>query len=93
MREIKNENKYYVEHRVYGAYETRDLHWTVDNCGNRIQQIFEDTEIRQENGNVVAERQMDIGGKSFTVCSIFPITPTSTPTDKILKIIERDLEK
>ncbi len=92
MREIKNENKYYVENQVYGAYETRDLDWISDQKGKK-HRAFEDTEIIRNEDNITLERLMWVDGKSFTVCSVFPFEVESNPTDKMLKVIDIDLEK
>lgn len=92
MREIKNENKYYLENKVYGAYETRDIDWVSDQNGKK-HRAFEDTEISKNEDNITLERVMWVDGKSFTVCSIFPFEAGSNPTDKMLKVIGMDLEK
>lgn len=93
MRKTENENKYYLDNQIFGAYETRDLNWTVDQSGEKSGQIFEDTQISSQDGNIMAERIMWVDGKAFTVCSIFPQAPSSTPTQKMLEIIEQDLKK
>lgn len=90
IREIKNENKYYMDHKVHGAYETRDL--VVISDENK-QMAFEDTELTVKSDRLRSRREMWVDGQTYIVSSIFPAVPTTTPTKKMLQIIEKDLEK
>lgn len=92
MREIKNEAKHYLETKIHGAYETTDINWQSDFDGNH-HRVFDDTEVDTTPEHLITERKMMVDGKAFTVCSIFPSVPTSTPTNKMLNVIENDLEK
>ena len=91
MRKIKDEAKHYLETKILGAYETADIVWQSDLDGN-ICRTFDDSELSRENDNLMTERKMMVDGKVFTVCSIFPIAPNTTPTEKLLKIIDTSVE-
>ena len=87
MREIKNEAKHYLETKILGAYETADIVWQSDSKGD-YHRTFDDTFITQEDDKFVAERTMDIDGRVFKVHSIFPSIITTTPTEKLLSVID-----
>ena len=54
---------------------------------------FRDTVHREFEGHEIRERRMLIGGKCFHISSVFPSTPTATPTDKMLGLIDAELKK
>ncbi len=80
MREIQNK------------YEKDDIYWNSDNEG-LSHRCFYDTDLTSTDDNLITERKMVIDGKTFVVCSVFPQAPKTTATDKMMKIIGKDLEK
>lgn len=54
---------------------------------------FRDTEHWDRDEGFVREREMLIGGKCFHITSVFLDTPTATPTDKLLALIDTEFEK
>lgn len=88
-----NENwKEYRDTGVLGAYhpEYAVSRRTED---GKVETFFRDTVYRVNNDELVPEREMLIGGKRFLVTSVFPDTPTVTPTEKMLSLIDMELEK
>ncbi|MFI3325141.1 MAG: hypothetical protein R3Y35_03090 [Clostridia bacterium] len=87
MREIQNEAKYYMENKVFGAYETTD---TIEN--NQFH-IFKDSKIEISDASHTSERYMDIEGKIYKIHSIFPTEDIVSVSDKLIEIIGNDLSK
>ena len=52
--------------------------------------MFADTELKEQNDSICLERRMIVGGKMFAVRSVFPKKADSTPTDKILSLIDEE---
>ena len=92
MRKIKNEAKHYLETKILGAYETADIVWQSDSKGD-YHRMFDDTFVTQEEDKLVAERTMWVDGKTFTVCSVFSKLAASTPTDKMLRVLDGKLKE
>lgn len=87
MREIKNEAQHYLDTKVLGSYETTDVQWVSDSTG-LYHRSFEDTFIKKSDDCYTIERSMCIDGRVYEICSVFPITPQSTPTKKLLEVID-----
>ncbi len=51
------------------------------------------TAILNDGSQHIVERHMDIEGRTFRVCSVFPMTKQSTPTEKLLTLIDNSLEE
>ena len=82
--------RHYIETGVLGGYETTGIKdKTLD--GKPIP-LFEDTEIKENADTFCLERHMDIAGKKFLVSSVFPKSAASTPTDKLLTLIDKEQE-
>lgn len=92
MRNEKEIAQHYLRTKILGAYENADLIWQSDSDGN-LKRTFDDSFVYSDDKHHTIERDMEVDGKVFRVHSVFPIKSTSTPTKKILKIIESDCEK
>ena len=84
--------KEYLDTGMLGVYrpETAIL-WSSEEGG--VDTIFRDTRYERQDNSLLRERDMLIQGKVFRVTSVFPDTPTATPTDKMLALIDSELEK
>ena len=58
-----------------------------------VETTFRDTMCHVNEDEFVEERKMLIGGKCFHITSVFLDAPTGTPTDKLLALIDTELEK
>ncbi len=92
MREIKSEIKHFLETQILGAYETAEVIWQGDSEGN-LKRTFADSFVYRDENHYTIERNMDVEGKNFRVHSVFPVTAKSTPTKKMLTIIDSNLTK
>ncbi len=89
-RKIKKESQHYIETGIWGSYETAGIKdQTLD--GKPIP-LFEDTELKEQADCLCLERQMEIAGKKFAVSSVFPKAAASTPTEKLLSLIDKEQE-
>lgn len=87
-RKTEKESRHYVEIGIWGSYETagiRDM-----NLHGKPLPIFDDTELKEQTDSFCLERHMEIAGKKFAVCSVFPKTAVVTPTDKLLTLIDKE---
>ncbi|MEW6064943.1 hypothetical protein P378_16500 [Desulforamulus profundi] len=90
-RKTKIESQHYIETGVWGSYETVGIKdRTLD--GKPIP-LFGDTELKEQSDSICLERHMIVGGKKFAVSSVFPKAAASLPTDKLLSLIDKELEK
>jgi hypothetical protein len=87
----KTETHHYLETRILGAYETAEVVWKNDTEGT-YHRTFDDTFTTNDENRHIVERQMDIEGRTFRVCSVFPKTKHSIPTEKLLTFIDNTLE-
>ncbi len=88
LRRVKNLNRHYLETGICGSYDTAGL---IDSKldGTPVV-LFEDTELKEEPDGLCLERRMMVGGKKFAVRSVFPKDAVSTPTDKLLALIDKE---
>lgn len=89
-REVKDECQHYLKTSTSGSYETTGIVDTM--LDNTPVPLFEDTELIEQPDSFCLERHMDIAGKKFRVSSVFPKTAAKTPTDKLLSLIDKELE-
>lgn len=87
-REVEDESRHYIETGIWGSYETVGI---IDNelDGTSVP-LFEDTELKENPDSICLERRMIVGGKKFAVSSVFPKNAVSTPTDKLLTLIDKE---
>ena len=88
----RTEVQHYLETKILGAYETAEVVWKNDTEGT-YHRSFDDTAILSDGNHHIVEREMDIEGRTFKVCSVFPAVKQSTPTEKLLTLIDNTLEK
>ena len=86
------EYEQYRDTGILGMYrpETAIL-WSAEDGG--VDTIFRDTRYESMDSGLQRERDMLIRGKVFRVSSVFPQVPTATATDKLLSLIDSELEK
>lgn len=92
MKTEKQIAQHYLRTKILGAYETTDIIWQSDSEG-KMRRTFDDSFVYADDEQLIIERDMEVDGKIFGVHSVFPIKVTSTPTKKLLQIIENDCEK
>ena len=83
---------HYLRTKILGAYETSEVIWQSDSEGN-LKRTFTDSFVYSDDTHHTIERDMEVEGKTFRVHSIFPINSKSTPTKKMLTIIDNCCEK
>ena len=54
---------------------------------------FEDATVFFGKTQTTTNRSMCIEGRQYRVCSVFPAVTEHTPTDKLLALIDTELEK
>lgn len=59
----------------------------------RIMSVYRDAGVYFDEAGMRTERQMRINGQTFFVTSVFPTVAASTPTEKIIKLIDLDSMK
>lgn len=91
LRRVKNTDRHYLETGVWGAYDTARI-VDFERNGAPIA-LFADTELRETTDALYLERQMLIEGRRYQITSVFAPDAASTPTDKLLSVIDADLEK
>ena len=60
---------------------------------SKVFPLYRDTSYSETEEGMELKREMVVGGRSFIVRSIFPFSDSATPTQKLLRIIDHDLEK
>ena len=89
---MKTESDIYLETGILGGYRPEEI--TQRRLGGgKIMPIFRDTVCSAENCRIELKRQMLVGGRTFTVRSIFDAESEKTATDRLLKVIDGDLSK
>ena len=93
MHTYKNETdgQHYLRTGRLGDYETaKTVGGEID--GKPVS-LFNDSELKDVKGSMCLERRMMVGGRSFVVRSVFPEEALLTPTDKMLELIDTEIEK
>lgn len=75
-----------------GRYETATVTWISDNKG-KFHMSFNDVQIQSEDEMYIVDREMTVKNSIVRVHSIFPMGAVATATEKILSIIDLDMEK
>ena len=89
---MKSEYEIYLETGILGGYRPEEI--TQRRLGGgKIIPIFRDTVCTAQNGRIELKRQMIVGGRVFTVRSIFDAGSDKTATDRLLKVIDGDISK
>ena len=84
--------QHYLKTGILGAYETAEVDDEMSS-GDKVAPCFDDavTDLGQQRATI--RRTMDIGGRTFHICSVFPANAPHTPTDKLLSLIDSELGK
>ena len=88
---MKTESEIYLETGILGGYRPEEAVLRKADGGG-VDTLYRDANYTVSEKEYSRERQMLIRGKRFIVTSVFPTNATSTPTDKILSVIDGDLE-
>jgi len=83
--------RHYMKTGVLGAYETAEVIHEEEENG-KYAPCFEDAIVFFDRTQTTTNRSMCIEGRWYRVCSVFP-AEGHTPTDKLLTLIDADLEK
>jgi hypothetical protein len=89
-RKTKKVSQHYSETGILGSYETAGIKDKTFN-GKPVP-LFEDTDLIEQSDSLCLERHMIVDGKKFAVSSVFPKAATSTPTNKLLSLIDKEQE-
>ena len=88
---MKTESEIYLETGILGGYRPEEAVLRKAEGGG-IDTLYRDSRYTISEKEYSRERQMLIRGKCFIVTSVFPTDATATPTDKMLSVIDGDLE-
>lgn len=88
---MENNLEEYLKTGLLGAYQPGSAVKRVMN--DKVFPLYRDTMYTEMEEGIELKREMVVGGRIFVIRSIFLSAPTSTPTEKMLQIIDRDLEK
>jgi len=91
-KSMKSESEIYLETGILGGYRAEEI-TQRRLSGGKIMPIFRDTVCTAESGRIELQRQMMVGGRVFTVRSIFDASSDKTATSNLLKVIDGDLSK
>lgn len=83
--------KEYLETGILGSYRPEEAVLRKAEDGG-VNTLYRDSRYTIAEKEYSRERQMLIRGKRFIVTSVFPTNAAATPTDKMLSIIDSDLE-
>lgn len=89
---MKKDWQEYRDTGMLGAYRPEYAILRKAESGG-VTTTFRDTEHWNRDEGITRERKMLIGGKCFHITSVFPDASTATPTDKLLALIDAELEK
>lgn len=92
---MQNENlmaQHYLRTNILGAYETANIIWQSDSEGTS-HRTYQDSFVYTDEASHTIERDMVVESRIFRVHSVFPIKSVSTPTKKILSVIESEYGK
>jgi len=84
--------RHYLETGILGAYETAEVIHEEEENG-KYAPCFDDATVFFDRTQTTAYRSMCIEGRRYRVCSVFPASTGHTPTDKLLALIDTELEK
>ncbi|MBA1334857.1 MAG: hypothetical protein HPY66_0478 [Firmicutes bacterium] len=84
--------RHYLETGILGAYETAEVVHEEEENG-KYAPCFEDATVFFDQTRTVTNRAMCIEGRVFRITSVFPADAGNTPTDKLLALIDTELEK
>ena len=80
----------YMKTGMLGSYRPERVTGFIESGG--VMPVFRDAEFRNAEGGCELKREMVVGERRFLIRSIFPSDKTETPTEKMLRIIQKDSE-
>lgn len=89
---MKKDWEIYRDTGILGAYRPEQVVLRHSEDGG-VELMFRDSTAKWEGDDLTRQRDMLVGGKRFHVTSVFPGSATATPTDKLLRFIDTELEK
>jgi hypothetical protein len=84
--------RHYLETGILGAYETAEVVHEEEENG-KYAPCFDDATVFFDRTQTTTNRFMCIEGRRYRVWSVFPANTGHTPTDKLLALIDTELEK
>ena len=84
--------RHYLKTGILGAYDTAEINWEEEVDG-KYAPCFDDATVFFDKTQTTTHRSMCIEGRRFRICSVFPTDTERTPTDKLLALIDTELEK
>ena len=87
-----NEYKEYLETGMLGSSDPDRAIVKKSEDGSGIA-VFRDSTYTLTDDTCTREREMLIKGKRFIISSVFPLDARTTATDKMLALIDADLQK
>lgn len=88
---MKTDFEEYKKTGLMGAYHPDRA--VKREIGGKVLPVYRDTRYRETEEGIELQREMVVGGRMFLVRSVFPAMSSATPTQKLLRIIDNDLEK
>lgn len=88
---MKKDWEIYRDTGMLGTYQPESA--VVRKQGEGVAVVFRDTICRESPEGFTWERDMLIESRRFHVTSVFPGEGESTPTEKMLSLIDADLKK
>lgn len=87
-----NDYKEYLETGMLGSYKPESAIIKKSDNGATIA-IFRDSDYTVDENICIRECEMLIKGKRFIISSVFPVKAKATATDRMLALIDADLQK
>ena len=88
---MKSDFEVYMETGMLGAYQPERA--VKQEINGKVLPLYRDTVYTETEEGMELKRELVVGGRLFSVRSLFPTASTATPTQKMLRIIDNDLEK
>lgn len=92
MEQRKKDWEIYRDTGILGAYRPEQVILRRTEDGG-VETLFRDSVAVVEGEDLTLQRGMIVNGKSFLVTSVFPGGAAATPTDKLLQLIDAELER
>lgn len=81
----------YMKTGILGSYHPERVTGFIES--GEVMPVFRDAEFRNTESGCELKREMVVGERRFLIHSIFPSdNEAETPTEKILRIIQKDSE-
>lgn len=87
-----NEYKEYLETGMLGSYRPESAIVKKSDSGAAFA-VFRDSTYTLDDDTCTREHEMLIKGKRFIISSVFPVKAKATATDRMLALIDADLQK